>query len=132
MTFDNPQMQAYLPDAYAEYESVPDQPPVQPPVAPVPAAPPPGTPITTASPGVNVPPHRFPEEDLADLLAKTTYDPSTAGSTLIACPKGTGKSNLIRAGMYKANQLHQGRAEFVAHCLPQGNGQVQPDQGGDV
>ena len=54
----------------------------------------------------------FPEEDLALTLAQTTIDPDDSGSTLIACPRGTGKSTLLRTAISYANSIHEGAIDF--------------------
>lgn len=55
----------------------------------------------------------FPVEDLALRMAETTTDPSNGGSILIACPKRTGKSNLLRAAIAATARLHGGQVEFL-------------------
>jgi hypothetical protein len=54
----------------------------------------------------------FPTEDLARTLALTTVDPKNSGSTIAACPPGTGKSNFVRAAIKAAHDLHQGKADI--------------------
>jgi hypothetical protein len=51
----------------------------------------------------------FAEEDLAFELARITTDPKLAGSTLIACPTGTGKSNLLRAALTEIDRAYNGK-----------------------
>lgn len=50
----------------------------------------------------------FPEEDLAMVLAEITTHPAKASSTLIACPSGSGKSNLLRAALTAIHTVHNG------------------------
>ena len=55
----------------------------------------------------------LPVEDLAQRMAETTLDPSNGGSVLIACPKRTGKSNLLRAAISATSRMHGGNVEFL-------------------
>lgn len=54
----------------------------------------------------------FPTEDLASLMAQMSVDANICGSILIACPKGTGKSNLLNAAIAATNNLNQGNVDF--------------------
>jgi len=54
----------------------------------------------------------FPVEDLASLMAQMSVDANICGSILIACPKGTGKSNLLNAAIAATNSLNQGNVDF--------------------
>ncbi len=69
----------------------------------------------------------FPTEDIADLIARNTLDRDNCSSMLIACPKGTGKSNLLRAAIYKLHRLSAGTAQINVF-----NGKEDRNQSGQI
>jgi hypothetical protein len=66
------------------------------------------------------------EEDIAQLMAERSLTPDHCGTILIACPKGTGKSNLLRAAISYAHNLNSD-IEFNVF-----NGKEDRDQTGQI
>lgn len=62
----------------------------------------------------------FPVEDVAQVMAEVAVDISLPGSTFIACPPGTGKSNLVRAAMHKLFVLQKGNVDFQIYAGKEG------------
>ncbi|MEM7772403.1 MAG: hypothetical protein AAF327_18055 [Cyanobacteria bacterium P01_A01_bin.37] len=58
------------------------------------------------------PPPEIPLEDLAEQMALTTTEEKYGTSILIACPRRTGKSNLLRSAMHRVYQRWNGQVDF--------------------